>query len=93
MPALTLDIEKVVRLKKAVLQICPVGQPHKCGFLTATRRNLSGVLLYLNDLAALIETALGTDAMLHPRLLTIWTGDCLRRPQRIVRPPLTAARF
>lgn len=47
----------------------------------------------MDDFAALVETALGTDTMLHAGLLTIWTDDRLRCPQGIVCPPLTAARF
>ena len=55
--------------------------------------NLSGILFHLDDFTTLVVTALGTDAMLHARLLTIWTDDGLRCPQGIVRPPLTAPRF
>ena len=48
---------------------------------------------YLNDLAAFIMTALGTDAVLHSRLLAVWTDDGLRDAQRIMRPTLAAARL
>ena len=50
-------------------------------------------LFYLNDLAALVMAALGTDAVLHPRLLAVWTHDSLRHAQRIMRPTFAAACF
>ena len=53
----------------------------------------SGSLFDLNYFAAFVVAALGADAMLHSWFLTIWTGDGLRHPQRIVCPALAAARF
>jgi len=50
-------------------------------------------LFYLNDLAAFVMAALGTDAVLHPRLLAVWTNNSLRRSQRIVRATFAAACF
>ena len=50
-------------------------------------------LFYLNDLAALVMAALGTDAVLHPRLLAVWTHDSLRRAQCVMRPMFAAACF
>lgn len=57
-----------------------------------TIKNLS-VLFYVYDLAALIESALGADAMRHTRLLAIRAGRSLRRAQRIMRTAYARAGF
>ena len=54
---------------------------------------LSGSLFDLNYFAAFVKAAFRADAMLHAWFLTIWTGDGLRYPQRIVCPALAATRF
>ena len=68
-------------------------RPRIAALKAATRQDLSGILLHVDDFTAFVEPALGTDAVLHARLLTIRTDDGLRCPQRIVRPAFTAARF
>jgi hypothetical protein len=50
-------------------------------------------LFHLHDFTAFVVTALGADAMLHARLLTVGAQHGLRRAHRIVRPALAAARF
>ena len=47
----------------------------------------------LDDFAALVVATLGTDAMLHAWLLTVWTGHGLWHPQGIVCSAFAATRF
>jgi hypothetical protein len=59
-------------------------------------RNLGkrlGSLFHVHDFTAFVVTALGADAMLHARLLTVRAQNGLRRAHRVVRPALAAARF
>jgi hypothetical protein len=56
-----------------------------------TNRRLG--FFHLHHFAALVIPALGTDAMLQTRLLTIRTEGCLRNPQGIMRPAFPAASF
>jgi hypothetical protein len=69
----------------------------KDGFYLVTRHlSLVTVLLRFFDLdyfTAVVETALRTDAMRHPRLLAIRAGRGLRLAQGIVRPALSGSRF
>ncbi|HSQ23885.1 MAG TPA: hypothetical protein VLN44_05735 [Pyrinomonadaceae bacterium] len=51
---------------------------------------LSGVLVHLNDFTTFVVAALGTDAMLHAWLLTVWTHCSLRHAQRIMRSAFAA---
>src|SRR5205085_4206285 len=55
--------------------------------------NSSGVLFHLNNFAAFVVAALRTHAMLHAWLLTVWTGNSLRRAQSIMRPALAGSCF
>src|SRR5262245_42361077 len=86
-PAFTLldDIRKPFRIATF-----PVVAPRR---LLNGSINSSGVLFHLNNFAAFVVAALRTHAMLHARLLTVWTGNSLRRAQSIMRPALAGSCF
>jgi hypothetical protein len=93
MPEFIFDIQQI-SLKNCRL-LGRTGLPH-----AARVRRLNGVLnersgssFDLNYFAAFVVAAFRTDAMLHTWFLTIWTGNGLRYPQRIVCPALAATRF
>jgi hypothetical protein len=50
-------------------------------------------LFHVHDFTAFVVAALGADAMLHARLLTVRAQHGLRRAHRIVRPAFSAAGF
>jgi hypothetical protein len=57
---------------------------------------LSPLLRFLLDLhyfPAFVKAALGTDAMRHPRLLTVGANRGLRGAQRVVRAAFARTRF
>src|ERR1051325_9264577 len=57
------------------------------------KTNSSGVLFHLNHFAAFVVAALGTHHILHARLLTVWTGNSLRRAQSIMRAAVAGSCF
>jgi hypothetical protein len=76
-------------------QLCDmkVAEPSSVMFESARCELSSSILFDMNDFAAFVETALGTHAMLHARLLTIRTRNGLWKPQRIMSAAFAPACF